>query len=109
MNPTAESNNSGAEAAGTEPKVSEQLFASLLRELRKLETVDDSRAELVRRDPPQIMSVFEAAWYLNCSEKTIRTDIDARRLSCVRLGGRVLLRLVDLHADLDRMAVRAAA
>lgn len=66
------------------------------------------RAEFIRRDPPQNLTVQEAAWYLRVSERKVRREIDAGRLTHVRMGGRIIFRLIDLQADVERMLVRGA-
>jgi excisionase family DNA binding protein len=73
----------------------------------RIEHFDLARAEHIRRDPPRNLSISEAAAYLGISPRTVRNRIADRRLTAVRLGGRVILRAADLDRDLDRLAVRA--
>jgi hypothetical protein len=71
----------------------------------RIDTVDPVRAESIRRHPPEVMNIAEAAAFLTVSPSKVRVDIQARRLRCVRLGGRVIMRLCDLRVDLDRLTV----
>ena len=89
--------NNGAEAP-----------ASSARRLEsRLDYTDAPRAEQIRRDPPKCMSVLEAASYVSIHPRTLRRHIADRRITTTRLGGRIVIRLVDLERDLGRFAVPA--
>lgn len=68
-------------------------------------TVDES--ERIRRDPPAIMDVVTVACYLSQSERKTREDIRLRRIPHIRLGGKILVKLVDLHSALDSLRIEA--
>lgn len=53
-----------------------------------------------RRNPPLIMNTKEVAIYLGVSPRKVCGDAAA---PCVKLGGRVLFRLKDVNARLDRL------
>lgn len=55
------------------------------------------------------MSIEEAAIFLNVSQRMIWDSISAKRISHIRFGGRTLLRLQDLQADLAKWLVPATA
>ena len=61
----------------------------------------EQRADL-RRNPPLIMNAKESA-YLGISPRKVCGDPAAALTPCVRLGGRVLFRLKDVNARLDRL------
>ncbi len=62
-------------------------------------------AENLRRNPPCNMSVREAAVFLGVSTRLVWNLIAERKLKHVRLRGRVIIRLKDLEAFLDRQAM----
>jgi excisionase family DNA binding protein len=72
-----------------------------------IDHLDPVTAERIRRDPPKLLNIAEAATYLGVSARTIRDRIADRRLTCIRLGGRVLLRTTDLERDLERLTIHA--
>jgi excisionase family DNA binding protein len=63
---------------------------------------DKERAE-IRRNPPLIMNAKEVATYLGVSPRKVRGDATAGLIPCVKLGGRVLFRLKEVNARLDRL------
>jgi excisionase family DNA binding protein len=52
-------------------------------------------------NPPRILKVAEAAYYLQISERTIRSLIAERKIPFARIGRRVVFRLVDLDRWLE--------
>ncbi|MDA0723577.1 MAG: helix-turn-helix domain-containing protein [Verrucomicrobia bacterium] len=62
----------------------------------------EQRVDL-RRNPPLIMNAKEVATYLGVSPRKVRGDAAAGLMPCVKLGGRVLFRLKDVNARLDRL------
>ncbi len=54
----------------------------------------------IRRDPPRILNVPEAAAYLGQSIRKTNADIEARRIPSIKLGGRVLLCRDDIDSAL---------
>jgi hypothetical protein len=70
--------------------------------------MEDTNAERLRRDPPQIMNQTEAAAYLSISPRKLWNETYARHVKAVRIGRRVLYRLQDLQQYLDLLSARAA-
>jgi hypothetical protein len=66
----------------------------------------DDQIELIRRDPPAILDVPTLACFLSQSERKTREDIRLRRIPHVKLGGKIIVRLVDLKRALDALVVR---
>ena len=64
----------------------------------------EGRNEELRQNPPQIMNAKELCIYLGISERKIRSDASAGILPSVKIGGRVLFRLIDLNKILDKLA-----
>lgn len=58
-------------------------------------------------DSRSVLSVSEAADYLGISQTKLRADIQARRIPHVRLGRRLVIRVADLDALLERHLVPA--
>lgn len=67
---------------------------------------DDSS---LRTNPPKLLSVAEASKYIGISERTLRSWIADRQIRVVRLGGRVVLRLVDVDRYIERHLEGGAA
>jgi excisionase family DNA binding protein len=65
---------------------------------------EQERAERIRRDPPRIFTIQEASIYTTLSIRTLKYDIASRRLKVRRRGRRVIIRLEDLEAYLDKAA-----
>ena len=55
----------------------------------------------LRNNPPKLLSVAEASKYIGISERTIRSWIAERKIRVSRLGGRVVLRLVDVDRYIE--------
>ena len=64
----------------------------------------EERNEELRQNPPQIMNAKELSVYMGVSERKIRTDASAGILPSIKIGGRVLFRLIDLNKILDKLA-----
>ena len=60
------------------------------------------RAEFIRRDPPQNLSVPEGAAYIGISVRALWDLISSGKLKARRIGKRTILRLVDIQSFLDR-------
>lgn len=60
----------------------------------------------IRRDPPAILSLAETAAFLGQSERKTRDDIRLGRIPHLRLGGRILVRRVDLEHALAALVRR---
>jgi excisionase family DNA binding protein len=56
----------------------------------------------LRTNPPKQLSVAEASKYIGISERTLRSWIAERKIKVARLGGRVVLRLVDVDRFIER-------
>ena len=56
----------------------------------------------LRTNPPKLLNVAEASKYIGISERTIRSWIADRKIKVSRLGGRVVLRLVDVDRFVER-------
>jgi len=50
----------------------------------------------IRTNPPKVLSVPEASLYIGISKRYLRSLIADRRIKVIRIGGRVLLRLIDI-------------
>ena len=50
----------------------------------------------IRSAPPRQLNVVEASSYIGISQRYLRSLIADRKIRVVRIGGRVLLRLVDV-------------
>lgn len=73
----------------------------------KLDAIDPQRAERIRRDPPQFMDLNEASAFARCAVRTMRAHIRRRAISCVKLGGRVLIERDQLIADLRKLTLKS--
>ena len=94
-----------------------------MQKLRKTETrleiLDPEKAAIIRslhgaptrmnirRDAPARMSLSEASCYCGMSPRTLRDNVRKRRISMVKLGGRILFRKEQLDADLIRNELKA--
>ena len=61
----------------------------------------------IRVSPPQILSVPEAARYIGISLRFMRSLIAERKIKVARIGGRVLLRLIDVESFIEKNLDRA--
>lgn len=55
----------------------------------------------LRTNPPKLLSVVEASEYVGVSQRTFRSWIAERKIKVARLGGRVVLRLVDVDRFIE--------
>ena len=65
----------------------------------KLKTIADNS---IRNNPPKLLNVAEGSKYIGVSERTLRSWISERKIRVARLGGRVVLRLVDVDRFIER-------
>ena len=56
----------------------------------------------LRTNPPKLLNVTEASTYIGVSQRTLRSWISGREIKVARLGGRVVLRLVDVDRFIER-------
>jgi excisionase family DNA binding protein len=56
----------------------------------------------LRANPPKLLSVVEASKYIGVSERNLRSWIADRKIKVARLGGRVVLRLVDIDRFIEK-------
>jgi excisionase family DNA binding protein len=56
----------------------------------------------LRNNPPKLLTVIEASTYIGVSQRTLRSWISGREIKVARLGGRVVLRLVDVDRFIER-------
>lgn len=63
--------------------------------------MQESANQSIRTNPPKIMDVKEASIYIGISERTLRTWIADRKIKVVRIGGRIVLRLVDIDRFIE--------
>lgn len=56
----------------------------------------------LRNNPPKLLNVIEASTYIGVSQRTLRSWISGREIKVARLGGRVVLRLVDVDRFIER-------
>lgn len=66
---------------------------------KSLEVIADETS--IRSNPPKVLNVPEASKYIGVSERTLRSLFAERKIKVVRIGGRVLLRLVDIDRFLE--------
>lgn len=89
----------------------EKSKSKLMQKLRKTETrleiLDPEKAAIIRRDAPARMSLSEASCYCGMSPRTLRDNVRKRRISMVKIGGRILFRKEQLDADLERNEQKA--
>jgi excisionase family DNA binding protein len=62
----------------------------------------------IRTNPPKNLKVAEAAAYIGVSDRTLRTLIAEQKIPVVRIGGRIVLRLVDVDRWLESKLEGAA-
>lgn len=67
-----------------------------------------ANVELIRRDPPAVMDVATVSVFLGQSERKTRDDLRLRRIPHLRLGGRVLVRRIDLERALENLVTGSA-
>jgi excisionase family DNA binding protein len=63
----------------------------------------------IRRNPPRLLSIFEAAVYLDLCTHSVRAKAKARLIPYIKVGGRWLFRREALDAALLKLEVRAVA
>lgn len=63
----------------------------------------------LRTNPPRQLNVGEAGKYIGVSERTVRTWIADRKIRVARLGGRIVLRLVDVDRFIEKHLEGGAA
>ena len=67
-------------------------------------TYTKSNTEHVRSNPPKNLNVPEAADYIGISQRYLRSLIAERKIRVVRIGHRVLLRLIDVDRWMESKA-----
>ena len=65
----------------------------------KLKTIADNS---IRTNPPKLLNVTEASTYIGVSQRTLRSWISERKIKVARIGGRVVLRLVDVDRFIEK-------
>jgi excisionase family DNA binding protein len=73
------------------------------------ETKQHNSESSIRTNPPKLLSVAEASKYIGISERYLRSLIAERKVQTVRIGGRVVLRLVDLDRWIESKLEGGAA
>lgn len=68
---------------------------------------DSVMTKAIRVNPPLIMSLKEAAAFIGVSVRKLRTDLKARRIPYIRLGGKILLRRMAVEAALQKLEVKS--
>ena len=77
---------------------------------RRTETrLSPAQADAVRRTPPELMALNEAAAYLGIAVRTVRARIRDRSIPHCKLGGRVLVPLGPLRAAIATRTVGAVS
>jgi len=66
----------------------------------QLQTIADESS--LRTNPPKLLSVVEASKYVGVSQRTLRSWIANRKIKVSRLGGRIVLRLVDIDRFIEK-------
>ena len=56
----------------------------------------------LRINPPKLLNVTEASTYIGVSQRTLRSWISERKIKVARIGGRVVLRLVDVDRFIEK-------
>ena len=56
----------------------------------------------LRTNPPKLLNVMEASTYIGVSQRTLRSWISERKIKVARIGGRVVLRLVDVDRFIEK-------
>jgi excisionase family DNA binding protein len=56
----------------------------------------------LRTNPPKLLNVTEASTYIGVSQRTLRSWISERKIKVARIGGRVVLRLVDVDRFIEK-------
>jgi hypothetical protein len=71
----------------------------------QIQKFSSAEVEKIRRDPPAILDVKTLSIFLGQSERQTRDDIRLRRIPSLRLGGRVLVRRIDLELALEGLVI----
>lgn len=79
----------------------------LRRTETRLETLDPAHAAAIRRDPPAMLCLNEAACLLNIATRTLRQRISDRTVPFVKIGGRVLIPRDALFQSISARTVQA--
>ena len=74
-------------------------------ETSQVQKFSSAEVELIRRDPPAIMDVRTVSIFLGQSERKTRDDIWLRRIPSLRLGGRIIVRRIDLEHALEGLVI----
>ena len=69
-------------------------------DILKLPIIANDRS--LRTNPPKLLNVTEASTYIGVSQRTLRSWISERKIKVARLGGRVVLRLVDVDRFIEK-------
>ena len=91
----------------------EKSKSKLMQKLRKTETrleiLDPEKAAIIRslHGAPTRMNLSEAACYCGMSPRTLRDNVRRRRISMIKIGGRILFRKEQLDADIERFELKA--
>ena len=56
----------------------------------------------LRTNPPKLLNVTEASTYIGVSQRTLRSWISERKIKVARIGGRVVLRLLDVDRFIEK-------
>lgn len=71
----------------------------------RLETTNPLKAEQIRRDPPAIMTLAEAACYCGFSPRSLREYVQKGFVSKIKIGGRILFRREQIDNDLLKFEI----
>jgi len=69
-------------------------------DIPKLPTIANDSS--LRTNPPKLLNVTEASTYIGVSQRTLRSWISERKIKVARIGGRVVLRLVDVDRFIEK-------
>lgn len=81
--------------------------ATIRRTETRLEAINPDLAVEIRRNPPVMLSLNEAAAVLNIAVRTLRQRISDRTVPHVKLGGRVLIPRDQLFRAIERLTIQA--
>ncbi len=76
-------------------------------EQRTTKRFSQDEVDQIRRSPPLLMSLQEAAIYLGIGTRKLRYDCKRRLIPYVKLGGKFIFKKESLDAAIDRLEVRS--
>ncbi len=59
----------------------------------------------VRTNPPTLLSIKEASYYIGISERKLREMVYSGKIKAIRLGGRIILRRSHIDEELESFCI----